>query len=209
MNKYNKVKKRGKQMKKGKRIIVLFLCLLLVCNLTACNSKVQEESVSKQASKFYSLTIDGDKLYHSESEEQFIEIKSMFEDYISEYGHADYLSEELTTSYDYCTKAFIGKRDINTLKKSAKENQKKSELITKVVSIDLKSIYKYSYKDIDCYRVTGSFVSSLDSATDEFCNRYKLSRNSNYSRDIVVRVISEDGKWKVDKIVSIGERKQI
>lgn len=193
-------------MIKKKNLYLILIAVVSSLCLNGCGKSPTNENIE---TRNYTISIDGEKQYIDESEENFIGCTEMANNFIKEYGTQDYKNDKLTNMYDYYSKSRRESIDVEAYKLKNKEQEKQYELQVSVDLIEIESAYFYKVNGVTSYTVTAQYISTLNNCNKEYLEAVGLSGNCKFSRNITLKCTLEDGNWKVSEISSISNREEI
>lgn len=193
-------------MLRKRKLSLILIAIVSSVYLNGCSKSSAKTNIE---TRNYTISIDGEKQYKDESEEEFIQCTEMVNNFINEYGTQDYKSDKLTNMYDYYSKSRRESIDVEAYKLKNKEQEKQYELQVSVDLIEIESAYFYKVNGVTSYTVTAQYISTLNNCNKEYLEAVGLSGNCKFSRNITLKCTLEDGNWKVSEISSISNREEI
>lgn len=181
-------------MKNKKFGICLFITMCVALSSTACNIKTDQTAKTP----YYSVTIDGEKLYYSHKDESIKQIKEMTEAYVmvsaqSDYQNLDMVDEE----FSLFTSEAKEKMESYDWVGAIKEQISHYQLQHVVSEYNITGIQLQSQHGKKKAIVTCDYITSTKHATDEYLETVNIKKGTDYKRTLTLTLELEKGEWKV------------
>lgn len=194
------------KIKKG---ILLFTMLLVIgTNLMSCNKSDNKYLESNNETKYYSTTIDGDKLYYAENDENVKSITQLVSDFLGVAVKTDYKNEEYLNEYDYYTNEIKAEAEEYGYKEQLKELITNYELVTNLIEHEINGIEFYKTNTIEHAKITCNYITTVTNSTEEYLQEVGIEKNIKYKRSMELNILKEDNQWKVVDY-TVGKREKV
>lgn len=177
-----------------KKILYILMPILIGFSLTSCNTQIKKV----EKTPYYSISIDGEKTYHSESEESVKRLKELTESYLmnsaqSDYQNLDLVNEEMNFYSIEYQKSLESYGFVKSVQEQLTRYQLQNEVSDyKIISIQLCHKHNQPMATVTC-----EYITSIKHATEEYLRSMSVKTDTNYKRVLTMDVVLEDGTWKI------------
>lgn len=180
-----------------KKTTIAILAMLVVSLMTGCGK--QQVTQNENATEYYRVTIDGDKVFYDENHEDVQQISTINPAFLTAFLSQDYQNPDLESAYDYCTEELAAQGKEPASLKARLESLKANKLLLTVDYVDLNKIEFYKLKGKPSATASCRYYFTIKNATDQYLEANHLEQDVQYVRDIFVEYVGEGDDWKVSK----------
>lgn len=184
---------------------ILVLCMATGILLGCSNKKAQETNAE---TPYYTLDIDGNKIYLQEDLPKVASVKKAATDFIILRQNKDYKNFDAQGEYKYFSKDTYNSYMDAKNYEIVEEFYKESQLTVQYDSADITNVKFFTENDVEKCKVTMVYKDKIISATNEYLEEVKAQLNVPYEREAGISMVLENNEWKIVDW-NLTERKEI